>query len=134
MEVWRSVREGGDTKTQKSRRTLALPARCIDVLRKQRAQQAAERLAAGEAWQDTGLVFTTRHGTEVDAANVRRDLRRALRHVPGIDPAEWTPRELRHSFVSVLSDAGIPVEQIAQLVGTAAQRSPNWCTGTNSVR
>jgi delta 1-pyrroline-5-carboxylate dehydrogenase len=24
---------------------------------------------------------------------------------------------LRHSFVSVLSDAGIPVEQIAQLVG-----------------
>jgi integrase len=37
--------------------------------------------------------------------------------VPGIDPTEWTPRELRHSFVSVLSDAGIPVEQIAQLVG-----------------
>ena len=26
-------------------------------------------------------------------------------------------RELRHSFVSVLSDAGIPVEQISQLVG-----------------
>jgi integrase len=37
--------------------------------------------------------------------------------VPGIDPTEWTPRELQHSFVSVLSDAGIPVEQIAQLVG-----------------
>ena len=30
---------------------------------------------------------------------------------------EWTPRELRHSFVSVLADAGIPVDQIAQLVG-----------------
>jgi integrase len=117
MEVWRSVREGGDTKTRKSRRTLALPAGCIDALRKQRAQQAAERLAAGEAWQDTALVFTTRHGSEVDAANIRRDLRRALHQVPGIDPAEWTPRELRHSFVSVLSDAGIPVEQIAQLVG-----------------
>jgi integrase len=28
-----------------------------------------------------------------------------------------TPRELRHSFVSVPSDAGIPIEQIAQLVG-----------------
>ena len=26
-------------------------------------------------------------------------------------------RELRHSFVSVLSDAGVPVEQISQLVG-----------------
>ena len=53
----------------------------------------------------------------MDAANVRRNLRRALALVPGIDPGEWTPRELRHSFVSILSDAGIPVEQIAQLVG-----------------
>jgi integrase len=117
MEVWRSVREGGDTKTRKSRRTLALPAHCVDALRKQRAQQAADRLAAGESWRDTGLVFTTRSGMEMDAANVRRDLRRAVSSVPGIRPAEWTPRELRHSFVSVLSDAGIPVEQIAQLVG-----------------
>jgi integrase len=116
IEVWRSVREGGDTKTRKSRRTLALPARCIEALRKQRAQQAADRLAADD-WQDSGLVFTTLVGTAMDAANVRRDLRRALALVPGIDPGEWTPRELRHSFVSVLSDAGIPVEQIAQLVG-----------------
>jgi integrase len=30
--------------------------------------------------------------------------------VPGLDPLEWTPCELRHSFVSVLSDAGVPVE------------------------
>lgn len=117
MEVWRSVREGGDTKTRKSRRTLALPARCVDVLRTQRAQQAADHLAAGENWEETGLVFTTMVGTEMDAANVRRDLRRALRNVPGVVPAEWTPRELRHSFVSVLSDAGIPVEQISPLVG-----------------
>ncbi len=36
---------------------------------------------------------------------------------PGIDPLEWTPRELRHSFVSVLSDAGVPLEAISQLVG-----------------
>ena len=34
-----------------------------------------------------------------------------------VDPGEWTPRELRHSFVSVLADAGIPVEQMAQPVG-----------------
>ena len=38
-------------------------------------------------------------------------------HAPGLDPTEWTPRELRHSFVSVLSDAGVPLEQISQLVG-----------------
>jgi integrase len=75
------------------------------------------KLAAGERWTETGLVFTTRLGTGRDAANVRRDLRRALALVPGLDPAEWTPRELRHLFVLLLSDAGVLVEQIAQLVG-----------------
>lgn len=95
---------------------MALPARCVEAFRGQRAQQAADRLAS-EAWQDSGLVFTTAVGTEMDAANVRRDLRRALALVPGIASESWTPRELRHSFVSVLSDAGLPVEQISQLVG-----------------
>jgi integrase len=75
IEVWRSVRYDGDTKTKKSRRTLALPTRCIDVLRKQRAQQAADRLAAGERWCESGLVFTTAVGTAMDAANVRRGFR-----------------------------------------------------------
>ena len=28
-----------------------------------------------------------------------------------------TPRELRHSFVSLLSDDGVPLESIARLVG-----------------
>ena len=35
----------------------------------------------------------------------------------GLNPLEWTPRELRHSFVSLLSDAGVPIEQISRLVG-----------------
>jgi integrase len=35
----------------------------------------------------------------------------------GLDPQEWTPRELRHSFVSLLSDAGVSIEQISRLVG-----------------
>src|SRR6185312_3380880 len=81
------------------------------------AQQAVDRLAAGSTWQETGLVFATKLGTAMDAANVRRDVRRALKLVPGLDADEWTPRELRHSFVSVLSDAGVPLEEISRLVG-----------------
>jgi integrase len=30
---------------------------------------------------------------------------------------EWTPRELRHSFVSLLSDSGTPIEEISRLIG-----------------
>jgi hypothetical protein len=40
----------------------------------------------------------------MDAANARRDFRRALALVPGPQAKDWTPRELRHSFVS--SQAG----------------------------
>jgi integrase len=117
VEVWRSVRAGGDTKTMKSRRTIALPDLCVRALLTQRAQQDAERRAAGEQWHETGLVFTTRLGTAMDAANVRRDLRRALAPISGLNPEEWTPRELRHSFVSLLSDAGVPIEDVSRLVG-----------------
>lgn len=53
----------------------------------------------------------------MDPSNVRREFRSALEAVPGIDPSDWTPRELRHSFVSLLSDQGVPVEEIARLVG-----------------
>ncbi|GAA2066947.1 hypothetical protein GCM10009801_13890 [Streptomyces albiaxialis] len=56
-------------------------------------------------------------GTGLDAANVRRALRQALARVDGITPAEWTPRELRHSFVSLLSDRGLSTEEISKLVG-----------------
>jgi Phage integrase family len=35
----------------------------------------------------------------------------------GLNSHEWTPRELRHSFVSLLSDADVPIEQISRLVG-----------------
>jgi integrase len=114
--VWRSVRAGGDTKTRKSRRTIALPARCVAVLREQFVQVAALKAAAGPGWQENGLVFPSRLGTVADAANVRRSFRK-ITAAAGLDPADWTPRELRHSFVSLLSDAGVPIEDIARLVG-----------------
>ncbi|MEU7743368.1 tyrosine-type recombinase/integrase [Nonomuraea sp. NPDC049158] len=117
MAVWRSVREGGKTKTKKSRRTLALPRRCVEALQRHRDQQDKDREAAGSRWKEHGLVFTSLVGTEIDPSKLRRDFRKAIKDATGVDPAEWTPRELRHSFVSLLSDHGIPLEEISRLVG-----------------
>jgi integrase len=55
-------------------------------------------------------------GTPLDAANVRRGFRR-IGDAAGLTAKDWTPRELRHSFVSLLSDSGVPIEQISRLVG-----------------
>ena len=117
VAVWRSVRKGGDTKTRKSRRTLALPKRCVDALVRQQAQQSLDRANAGSRWRDHGLVFASKLGTPLDPAHVRRDFRLAIAGADGVNPAEWTPRELRHSFVSLLSDHGTPLEDISRLVG-----------------
>jgi integrase len=114
--VWRSVRAGGDTKAKKSRRTLALPQRCVDVLRLHKTVQDQIRCAAGQSWQEHDLVFPSRVGTPADPADVRRSFRAVIK-AAGLDDQSWTPRELRHSFVSLLSDAGVPIEQIARLVG-----------------
>jgi integrase len=114
--VWHSVRATGDTKTRKSRRTLELPQRCVSALRRHRENQDKIRTDTSATWQDNDLVFCTLVGTELDAANVRRSFRRVIK-AAGLNPADWTPRELRHSFVSIMSDAGVPIERISQLVG-----------------
>jgi integrase len=113
--VWRSERHGGDTKTEKSRRTLALPQRCVEALRQHRKQQARERLRAGALWQDHGLVFASRVGTPLTANNVIRAFR-IITKKAGLGQ-DWVPREMRHTFVSVLSANGVPVESIALLAG-----------------
>jgi integrase len=121
IQVWRSVRESGDTKTKRSRRTLALPLRGVAALRTHHKAQDDARDEAGGDWQETGLVFASKFGTALDAANVRRAFRRVV-EAAGLNPKEWTPRELRHSFVSLLSDGGVSLEDIAELCGHAGTR------------
>jgi integrase len=121
VSVWRSVRGHGDTKTEKSRRTLELPRVAGEALEVWLTDQADERFEAGTRWHNNDLVFTTATGTALDAANVRK-MFRAVCSLAGIGD-RWTPRELRHSFVSVMSQAGMAVEEIAHLVGHSSSRT-----------
>jgi len=118
--VWRSVRAHADTNTEKSRRTLGLPQMAVDALRADKMRQAKERLAGGQ-WSDHDLVFSTRTGAPLDAANVRREFRAVCRAAKIGE--HWTPRELRHSFVSLMSSSGVPVEEIARLAGHSNTRT-----------
>jgi integrase len=115
VAIWRSDRAGGDTKTARSRRTLKLPEIALSALRERRAAQATDRLRAGELWQDSGLVFTTTVGTMLDQHNIRREFRQITK-AAGLGE-DWVPRELRHTFVSIMSAGGMPVEEIARVAG-----------------
>jgi len=115
LAVYRSVRASGNTKTPKSRRVLKLPVKAVEALKDHRGRQAAARLKAGLLWQDHGLIFASAVGTPLDAHNVRRSFR-AITKAAGLGQ-EWTPRELRHTFVSLLSANDVNLEDIARLVG-----------------
>ncbi len=108
ISMLRSVRETETPRPASPAARLAIPRRAADAL-------VAHRTGLGQPPADA-LVFGTRSGTELDAHNVRRTFRRVA-SAAGLDPAAWTPRELRHSFVSLLSDSGMPLEQIARLLG-----------------
>jgi integrase len=116
IQVWHSDCVGSDTKTRRSRRTLALPLRCVEALDAHRGMQHRECGHAGDRWVGTGLVFVSAYGAPLSAGAVRRSFKRVAAKA-GLGSADWTPRELRHSFVSLLSDSGVSLEDIADLCG-----------------
>ena len=76
---------------------------------------------AGELWHDHNLVFSSSVGTPLDAANVRRAFKKITK-AAGLGE-NWKPLELRTSFVSLMSRSGVPVEEIARLVGHTNTRT-----------
>jgi Phage integrase family len=51
-----------------------------------------------------------------------KDSMRRLTKAAGLGES-WTPRELRHTFVSIASEAGVPIEEIAALAGHSTTRT-----------
>ena len=98
------------------------PAAAVQAATRPAGNPANERLAAGQDWQDTGVVFTTHHGAALDAGNVRKTFKRICTKA-GIGDG-WTLRELPTSFVSLMSHHGVSIEQIGHLVGHAS----TWTT------
>jgi hypothetical protein len=80
-----------------------------------------ERRLTESMWTEHGLVFATQLGGPLDVGNIRRAFRAICRAV-GIGE-NWSPRELRTSFVSLMSHRGVSTEEIAQLVGHPSTRT-----------
>src|SRR6266566_675368 len=67
-----------EVKTETSEAPLPLPELCVAALKIRKKQQDADRDRAGDGWIDTGLVFTTRHGTPIEPRNFNRSFDRCI--------------------------------------------------------
>jgi integrase len=102
-------------KTMSSVRTVPLPETCVAALRRHADRQEKERVEAAEAWQDSGLVFTSRVGTPLEPDNLRRHWE-PLKTALGV---ELRFHDLRHTCVSLLLDLGVPPHVVREIVGHA---------------
>jgi integrase len=117
------VRAKGEKKTElrigppkgNRMRRLALPVFVCDRLAEQLAQRDRARRAAGEKWQETGLLFTTRTGSMLEARNLLREYYQ-LRAAAKL-PASLRFHDLRHSAATILHAAGVPDKAIQELLG-----------------
>jgi integrase len=127
-------------KSKESRRTVRLPAIVRTALGEHRRRQRERQLLAGGQWRAEGssFVFTTRDGRPLDGGNVTRDLKRLLvrtwiggnpdckhpnvvnRHCEDCHAERLSPlsfHSLRHSCASILLAQGVPVRDVAEILG-----------------
>ncbi len=117
-------REGGhivtaDTKTLKSRRAVNLPEPVVELLARHRDQQEKERVDLGEAWRETGFVFTSSIGTPIDPRNLYRDFQKVCENA---ELSHWHPHELRHSAASLMLASGVKLQVVSQVLGHSSIR------------
>jgi len=103
-------------KTASSNRTIPLIDPLPTVLIRHRARQSAERLAAGELWNDGGWVFTTELGTALDPSNAYHWWQR-LTERAGIGRRRM--HAARHTAATLMLDQGVPLELVSAVLGHA---------------
>jgi len=118
VEVGACARRREDTEIQADTETTATCRRRLAGA----AHQAGSRTRGSRtalAGERLGIRDQRRHS--LDSHNVRRDFRKACRDASIGDG--WVAKELRTSFVSMMSHQGVPVEGIARLAGHSSSRT-----------
>lgn len=106
-----------DPKTDRARRTIALPPFAVEVLRTHRREQNERRLLLGEAWQDLDLVIDRGDGAPVAPDVFSRSFQRLARRI-GLDGCRL--HDLRHAFATTLLAGGVHPKIASEALGHAS--------------
>jgi integrase len=103
-----------EPKTRSSRRPLPILLLAVKALEKHRTHQDEERRAAGDGWQPTGLVFTTRVGGPIEPRNLNRRFEELRRRV---DLPWLRLHDLRHACATFLLAHGVDPRTVMEILG-----------------
>jgi integrase len=103
-----------EPKTQRSKRTIPLPAPLVEALRHHLVGQEKERLTAGSLWQGSSCVFTTPIGTPTDPRN---DFRQFKKLLAGAGLPSVRVHDLRHTAASLLLAQNVPARVVMEILG-----------------
>lgn len=103
-----------EPKSDRSRRTIAMPALVAKALRSHRARQLAQRLAAGPRWQDGGFAFASGRGTPLDERAVHKRFKAVLSNA-GLRDQRF--HDLRHACASLLLAQGVHARGVMEVLG-----------------
>lgn len=103
-----------ETKTEKSRRTVALPEFTAEALVQHKARQDEHRRLLGPNWRGINLIFCTDDGAPLDGTNVYRTFRHIL-ETNGLPKVGL--HALRHSAASLMLEQDVPLKVVQQILG-----------------
>ncbi len=103
-----------EPKTARSRRRVELTEVAVDVLRRHRAAQLEERIAAANVWHDRGLVFANLTGGFI-ARNKLDDRFHALLESAGLPRIRF--HDLRHTAATLMLGRGVHPKVAAEMLG-----------------
>lgn len=108
-----------EPKSKAGKRTVPLSPALITILRHHRTRQLHEQ-AAFRRWSDHGLVFCTRVGTPMRAANLIRTFKEQLRAARL--PSHIRIHDLRHTCITHMLEKGVPPHVVSAWVGHASTK------------
>lgn len=106
-----------DLKSETSTRTVSLDDVNVELLRRWVQDQRKERLAAGEAWVDSGRLFTRPDGTAYEREEYFSDRFLALVKLAGLPPIRF--HDLRHCAATMMLAAGVDMKYVSAELGHA---------------
>lgn len=102
-----------NVKTEGSVAVLPVPQTLLPILTNHRRRQLEERLAAGSAWRDSGLVFTTTQGGALEPRNVNRMFHGLCEKA---DVPQLRVHDLRHSCATLLFTMGVQPATVQKIL------------------